>query len=100
MYSFFLDAVYGELHGYFDPNVWFDETELRKTIEQLAGCIILTGQEAPESNRKFKQDSYKKMMSGDKIAGRKPYGFTTRMLSLIGWKRIEANRMFDFHGVT
>ena len=52
--------------------MWFDETELRKTIEQLAGCTILTGQEAPESNRKFKQDSYKKMMSGDKIASRKP----------------------------
>lgn len=40
------------------------------------------------------------MMSGDKIAGRKPYGFTTRMLALVGWKRIETNRMLDFHGVT
>jgi hypothetical protein len=34
------------------------------------------------------------------IAGRKPYGITTRMLEIIGWKRIELNRLMRFGGVT
>jgi hypothetical protein len=34
------------------------------------------------------------------IAGRKPYGITTRMLEIVGWKRIEVNRLMKFGGVT
>ncbi len=34
------------------------------------------------------------------IAGRKPYVITTRMLEIIGWKRIEVNRLMKFGGVT
>lgn len=34
------------------------------------------------------------------IAGRKPYGITTRMLEIVGWKRIEMNRLMRFAGVT
>jgi hypothetical protein len=34
------------------------------------------------------------------IAGRKPYGITTRMLEIIGWKRVEVNRLMKFGGVT
>ncbi len=73
---------------------------MRKQVDNFAGCIILTGQEAPESNKRFKEDLWKKCMSGDGIAGRKPYGFYTRMLQLVGWKRLEANRLIRFLGVT
>ncbi len=73
--------------------------ELRKQIEQFHGCIILTAQETPETSRKLREDLYKKTMSADGIAGRKPYGIATRMLKLVGWKRIEVNRMMSFVGV-
>ena len=57
------------------------------------------GQEAPETDMKLREDLYKKFMSADGIAGRKPYGITTRMLTLVAWKRLETNRPLMFHGV-
>ncbi len=95
-----LAAMYGHLHAYFDPNMWYHDDEMRKQVEQYVGCIILTGQEAPESGRKMREDLYKKTMSADSIAGRKPYGVATRMLELVGWKRIEVNKLMRFTGVT
>ncbi len=100
LYSAHLAAMYGRLHAFFDPNIWYHDDELRKQIEQLVGCIILTAQEAPESGRKLREDLYKKTMSADGIAGRKPYGITTRMLELVGWKRMEVNKLMRFTGVT
>ncbi|CAJ1441782.1 unnamed protein product [Effrenium voratum] len=47
----------------------------------------------------LREDLYKKFVSGDGIAGRKPYGFKTRMINCVGWKRLEANRMFPFADV-
>jgi hypothetical protein len=35
----------------------------------MAGCIVLTGQEAPESRLKLRDDLWKKFMSADGIAG-------------------------------
>lgn len=93
-------AMYGHNFAYFDPNIWYNEEEIRKQIEQLNGCCILTGQETPGTNRKLKEDLFKKFASADGIAGRKPYGFKTRMISCKGWKRLEANRMFSLTGVT
>jgi len=100
LYSSHLAAIYGHNHAFFDPNVWFAEDELRKQIEQFAGCIILTGQEAPETYRKLREDLFKKTMSADGMPGRKPYGITTRMLELIGWKRLELNKLLTFAGVS
>ncbi len=34
------------------------------------------------------------------IAGRRPYGISTKMLELIGWTRFELNRVLRFQGVT
>ena len=79
--------------------VRFDETEMRKQVEQSAGCFTLTAQEAPETNRKMREDLYKKTMSADGIAGRRPYGMSTRMIELVGWKRYELNRFLRFYGV-
>ena len=36
---------------FFDPQIWFQEDEMRKQVEQLNGCIILTGQETPGAKR-------------------------------------------------
>ena len=100
LYSSLLDAMFGHLHAFFDPNIWYNDEEMRKQIGNLEGCVIMTAQEAPETNRKLREDLYKKTMSADGIAGRKPYGMVTRMLELVGWKRLEANRMLQFSGVT
>jgi hypothetical protein len=37
----------------------------RKQVESLVGCIVLTGQEAPENGRRIREDLYKKTMSAD-----------------------------------
>lgn len=100
LFSTHLRAMYGHNFAFFDPNIWYNEEEIRKQIEQLNGCCILTGQETPGTNRKLKEDLFKKFASGDGIAGRKPYGFKTRMIHCTGWKRLEANRMFTLSGVT
>ena len=34
-------------------------------MDQFVGCVILTGQEAPETSRRMREDLYKKTMSGD-----------------------------------
>ena len=73
---------------------------MRKQVEQAAGRFILTAQEAPETNRRMREDLFKKTMSADGIAGRRPYGMVTRVIELVGWKRYEVNRMIKFAGVT
>ena len=73
---------------------------MRKQVEQSAGCFILTAQEKPENARKMREDLFKKTMSADGIAGRRPYGISTRMIELVGWKRYEVNSMVRFSGVT
>eukprot|EP00435_Cladocopium_sp_Y103_P008302 s3962_g2.t1 len=100
LFSLRLDAMLGPNHSYFDPNVWYNEDELRKQVESFARCIVITGQEAPESHKKLHLDLFKKTMSADGIAGRKPYGYTTRMFNVVGWTRLEVNRMLVFYGIT
>ena len=39
-------------------------------------------------------------MSAEGISGRKPYGLRTRMIECRGWKRLEANRTFEFQQVS
>ena len=73
---------------------------MRKQVEQCAGCFILTAQEMPENARKIREDLFKKTMSADGIVGRRPYGMSTRMIELVGWKRYEVNSMVRFSGVT
>ena len=58
------------------------------------------GQETPGTNRRLREDLYKKFMSAEGISGRKPYGLRTRMIECRGWKRLEANRMFKFQDVS
>ena len=51
LYSAHLQALYGHNFAFFDPQIWFHEEEMRKQVEQLNGCIILTGQETPGTSR-------------------------------------------------
>ena len=73
---------------------------MRKQVSQCAGCFILTAQEKPETGRKMREDLFKKACSADGIAGRPPYGMSTRMIELICWLRYEVNSMFTLSGVT
>ena len=60
LYSAHLAAVYGHNHAYVDPNLFHNEEEMRKQLEQFARCFIITCQEAPESGKAFQQDLYQK----------------------------------------
>lgn len=51
LYSKHLEAIYRHNFAFFDPQIWFHEEEMRKQVEQLNGCIILTGQETPGTGR-------------------------------------------------
>ncbi len=47
MHTAFLHAQFGpKNHVYFDPNIFYQDEELRKQVEQFAGAIIFTGQES------------------------------------------------------
>ena len=85
LFSSHLAAVYGPHHAFIDPNLFHNEEEMRKQLEQFAHCWIITAQEAPETHKHFQQDLFKKLMSADDLAGRRPYGFVTRMLRVIGF---------------
>ena len=100
-YTSHLTALYGDQnHAMFDPNVFYDDSELRKTIEQLMGRFIYTGQERPVGNRHgVRQDLVKKFATGEGISGRMPYGVVTKLFKVIGWKRIELNTLINFDGV-
>ena len=99
--SHHLDAMCPGLHGFIDTNVYYSDDELRKRAEGLVGKLITTGQEAVEgSARAMREDVHKKHASADPVAARLPYGIVTKMVQLVGWKRMEMNRLIRFQGVT
>ena len=88
------------LHKYYDPNVFYDDTELRKTIELLSGAIVYSGQERPTGTKsRLREDLIKKIATAEAIAGRLPYGLITKMISVVGWKRLECNKLFEFDDI-
>ena len=99
LFSCLLAATYCHNHAFVDPNLFHNEEELRKQLEQFAHCWIITAQEAPETHRHFQQDLFKKVMSADDLAARRPYGFVTKMLRVVGFKRFETNKMMAFRNV-
>ena len=101
LYSSHLAAIYGTgNHTFYDPNIWCLEEELCKQAEHLSCNFILTGQETPTGARGIKEDLYKRFITGEPVAARRPYGHETLMLRIVGWKRLEANRHLSFTGVT
>ena len=81
-------------------NVENDATQCSCSKICMIGLCLPAGQEAPGTNKRPREDLYKKFMSAEGISGRKPYGLRTRMIECRGWKRLEANRMFDFQQVS
>ena len=102
LYTAHLHAMYGPAnHKYFDPNVFYQDDELRKTIETLVGGIIYTGQERPSGGRQsLREDLLKKFATGEGISGRLPYGMVTKLHHILGWKRMELNKLIQFDDVT
>ncbi len=96
-----IDAVLGEANRRcFDPQMFYLEEEMRKQVGLLKGVIVLTAQERPEGmTRGFREDLFKKMASADLIFGRLPYQILTKKICLVGWKRMELNRLIRFIGV-
>ncbi|CAK0866236.1 unnamed protein product [Prorocentrum cordatum] len=88
------------LHRYFDPQVFYMDDEMREQVESLVGSIATTAQEKPEGiNKSFREDLFKKMATADGIFGRLPYAVLTKVITLIGWKRMELNKLITFGGV-
>ena len=88
-------------HKLFDPSVFYLEDELRKQVELLRGSIVLIGQERPEGmSNKFREDLFNKFATGDGIFGRLPYQVLTKVINLVGWKRMETNKLPTIDGAT
>ena len=101
LFTHFLDSMFANLHGYLDMNIYYGDDEFRKQAELLIHKIVVTGQETPHSSTKsMRDDLYKKHMSGDPVPSRLLYSIVTKMVELIGWKRLEMNKLLAFHGVT
>ena len=67
LFTLHLAAIYGKgNHTYYDPNIWCLEEELRKQAEDLACCIVLTGQETPTGARGIKEDLFKRFITGER----------------------------------
>ncbi len=96
-----LNAVFPGLHTFVDTTIYYSDDELRKQADLMLGKVIHTGQEAVEgTGRPMREDLYKKHISADPVAARLPYGIITKLVELIGWKRMELNKIIKFVGVT
>ena len=72
-----------------------------KLIPLLKGGFLFSGQERPGGAGNYlRGDLLKKFATAEGISGRLPYSILTKMISLVGWKRIECNKMFQFSDIT
>jgi hypothetical protein len=101
LFTAHLAAMVGaQNHRYFDPNVFYQDDEMRKIIETLIGAFLFTGQERPTGQKNsMREDLLKKFATAEGIAGRMPYAILTKLIKLIGWKRLEMNKLFQFDGI-
>ena len=81
-------------------SIWRKRCE-RKVFEILQCAIALIAQEKPEGLKKgFREDLYKNVASADGIFGLLPYAILTKVIRLVGWKRMELNKLIRFEGVS
>ena len=79
-----------DVHMQVDGFVLYQDEELRKIIPDLDGKAVFTFEEAVHgTHQDLRLDIYKRWCSGGKLPGRLPYGKTTRMYQIIGFKRFE-----------
>ena len=57
--------LFGGSHGFMDMNVFYNDDELRKQADTFTGRVVTTGQEAPSTDKRLREDLCKKVMSGD-----------------------------------
>ena len=101
LFTAHIAAMFGSLHRFFDPNIFYQDDELRKVVELLAGGIIFSGQERPTGTKSsLREDLLKKFCTAEGISGRLPYAILTKLVHIIGWKRIECNKMFKFDDIS
>ena len=87
-------------HKMFDPQMFYLDEEMRKQIENIADAFMWTACEKPEGMKStFREDLYKKVMSADGIFARLPYQIITKVIHMIGWKRMELNKLIKFTNV-
>ena len=57
-------------HCMYDPNIFFDDSEMRKRVEQMAGRFVYTGQERPmNTKQKMRVDLVKKFGTAEEVQG-------------------------------
>ena len=97
-----LASRYGPVnHRYFDPNIFYQDEELRKVVGLLFGGFIFSGQERPTGQKStLREDLLKKFATAEGISGRLPYAILTKLYMLVGWKRLECNKIFKFTDIT
>ena len=96
-----LSAVLGDAdHKMFAPQLFYADDEMRKQVGLLSGALVLTARERPEGmSCGFREDLFKKMAGADAIFGPLPCQVLTKAIQLVGWKRIELDRLVRFSGV-
>ena len=92
--------LFGDSHGFLDMNIYFSVDEFRKQCDGIAGKLVVTGQEAPDTTRNFREDLFKKHVSADPVSARCNYAIVTKLIELTGLKRYEMNKTLTFHGVS
>ena len=101
LFTAHLDAMYGQqIHRYFDPAILFTDDEMRKVIPLLLGGKIFSGGERRKGIRdRLREDLLKKFATAEGITGRLPYAILTKLIKLVGWKRIACNSLFRFDDI-
>ena len=54
--------------------------------------VVITGQEAPSTDKRLRKDLFKKVMSGDPVAARLPCAFLTKMVTFHGLEEVRDER--------
>ena len=86
--SHLLASALGKYHVWADMNIYFSDDEMRKQSELLLHALVTTGQEAPDTDKRMREDVYKRHISGDPVPCRLPYAILTRMVTLGGVEAI------------
>ena len=58
--------------------------------------VVITGQEAPSTDKRLREELYKKVMSGDLVAARLPYAILTKRVTFIGLEEVRDERDSQF----
>ena len=97
-----LEAQFGiDSHKSFDPYMLHLAEEMRKQIECISNAFVWTACEKPEGLKKpFREDLFKKVASADAVFGRLPYQIITKVIKMVGWKRMELNKLLSFGNIS